>query len=92
MASNTYLRKKKQSRTDRARKGGNARFEKYKSMHDPVPVGGFTTWGIMGDHVIRLLDCGDDSVVWIEVDGQIRAPRTLTGVKRIVSEWIWRKR
>ena len=93
MASYTYLRKKRGERVARASKGGAARFEKYKTMHDPIIVGGFKTFGSLGDHTVEILDFGDPSKVWIRVDGGgLRQPRTSGGVVRILGEWLWRKR
>ncbi len=91
MASPTYLRKKAKQRQERASKGGNARFEKYKKLHNPVVVGGCTTWGSLGKHTIELLDCGDEQMVWIRIDGELHTPRTMRGFLSVMSHWFYKK-
>jgi hypothetical protein len=91
MASKAYLRKNKQKRTERARKGAIAKFEKYKQMHNPVVVGGCKTYGNLGERHIELLDCGDESMVWIRIDGKLYCPRTMRGFASIMNRWCWRK-
>ena len=54
-------------------------------------VGGFTTFGSLGEHTVDLLDCGDPKRVWMRVDGEIRCPRTADGIVRVLGKWLWRK-
>jgi len=50
-----------------------------------VCVGTIITAGILGNHIIRLMD-SDEGILWPEVDGQLRRPRTAKGVLRVLGE------
>lgn len=54
-------------------------------------VGTISTTGNMGDHFIELLDGGSENHCWLRVDGQLRRPRTMNGVHRVLSKWIYLK-
>lgn len=93
MAGYKYKQKLKKQRIDRATKGGHAKFEKCKNrnLHSLVVVGTIRTTGSMGYHLIELMDGGDEAHVWIRVDGLLRTPRTMNGVHRVLSKWVYRR-
>lgn len=43
-----------------------------------------------GRHVIRYLDAGDESRLWLEVDGKPVRPRTWRGLMRLVVKRVMR--
>lgn len=95
MASDNYLQKRKKALSERNSKRGKLGNEAKRRMMKERGevsnvVGGFTTFGCMGDHTVELLDCGDEVAVWIRVDGEIRAPRTIRGVRAVLAKWIVR--
>lgn len=93
MASTSYLNKKRRELSERnSRRGKYGNEVKRRIMHergnDGIVVGGFETWGNMGEHTIELIDCGDESMLWIRVDGELKMPRTMRGVRAVITKWI----
>lgn len=90
MASASYIGKRKAEAVRRGRMGVAARRARMLEQAAPLRVvGGIHTSGCLGEHHIELLDGGDESRVWIRVDGSLRTPRTLRGVVRVLSGWIF---
>ena len=97
MASDNYLTKRRKAISDRnAIRGelGNKTIRKnmMERGQDLKVVGGFTTWGSMGEHVIEVLACDDPSHAWIRVDGWLRQPRTMRGLHSVLSRWVYKTR
>lgn len=55
-------------------------------VHEAREVGRVAFSGPMfgGEHTIRCLDAGDESRLWIEIDGRAYRSRTWRGVMRMV--------
>lgn len=54
-----------------------------------LDVGGFTTDGIFGKHVVRILSYGDDGDHYaITVDGEHRQARTERGILRCLAQMV----
>lgn len=78
---------------ERSRKGVLARERKrLAAVSEAREIGRVTFSGPMfrGEHVVRCLDVGDESRVWVEVDGQAHRARTWRGVMRVVCKRIGR--
>ena len=90
MASTSYKRRKAKAAE---KKYVNMRATKERKRLERAEqskvVGTMRTDGIFGDHLIELIDCGDEEFLWIRVDGALRRPRTCAGVGRIIKGWIW---
>lgn len=93
MASASYIRKRREIASKRGKYGNEVKRQKMIARAVPLEVvGGFTTWGSMGEHEIEILACDDPTHVWIRVDGELRRPRTMDGVHRVLSKWVYRIR
>jgi len=98
LASYTYLRKKQKKLSEiNSKRGSYGNEVKRRKMAEHASAlrvtGTMITSGVFGDHCIELLaDYTDPIHCWMRVDGELRNPRTCAGVKRIVGEWLWRKR
>ena len=97
MASNSYLQRKRlecSARNSTRGKYGNEVKAKLRMERgqDLEVVGGFTTFGSMGDHTVELLACDDPIHVWIRVDGELRTPRTMRGMHSVLSRWVYKTR
>ena len=93
MAGRRYIKRKNEIARQRGLKGVEARRRLMIERAEPMKVvGRIETFGVLGEHTIELLDGGDERKVWIRVDGEIRCPRTLEGVVRVLAGWIWNKR
>ena len=92
MASASYIRKKRERAKERSKLGVAARRAKMQERGSDLEVAGtITTTGNLGNHFIEILACDDPVHVWLRVDGELRRPRTLRGVVRVLAGWIWRK-
>lgn len=79
-------------RSEQGKYGNEVKRKRMRERAIPLEVvGTIRTTGNMGDHFIEILDGGDESHVWLRVDGELRKPRTMNGVHRILSKWIWRE-
>lgn len=93
MASKRYIAKKLKAHSELQSKRGirgnevkrQRRIERAEAMK---VVGGFRTFGSMGEHLVEILDCGDNTHNWLRVDGVIRQPRTPGGIRKILAEWV----
>lgn len=95
MASHSYIRKKQKKLSEiNSKKGKFGNEVKRKLMQERAAplkvVGGLRTYGNMGEHHIQLLDGGDESQIWIVVDGEIRTPRTMIGFFSVMNRWVWK--
>ena len=58
---------------------------------DLVCVGGYVSFGRIGNHCIKLYaDPNDCTHYWIKSDGEWRKPRTVEGVRSVASRWFGR--
>lgn len=93
MASATYIKKKRERASKRGKYGNEVKRRMMIERCSGLDVvGGFKTWGSMGEHEVELLACDDPTHVWILVDGLLRTPRTMNGVHRVLSRWVYNKR
>ena len=97
MAGKSYNARKARAvseRNSKRGKYGNEVKAKLRMEHgqDLEVVGGFKTWGSMGDHVVELLVCADPTHIWIRVDGEFRKPRTMRGFYAALNRWAYRCR
>lgn len=85
--SPSYWKRLKEKRIELSRKGVEARERKrLDQVREAREVGRVTFSGTMfgGEHNIRCLDSGDETRLWIEIDGQAHRTRTWRGVMKMV--------
>ena len=92
MPSYKYKRQKQKERSARSQKGGFAKFESCRvGAGEMCFEGGFVSFGKMGSHCLKFYSCSDDPLhYWVSVDGEMRNPRTVRGVKAVAADWFER--
>lgn len=88
---NRMLRKRKELWSKRGKAGVRAKAEKRsREAYAMRVVGGFTTWGCIGQHTLELLygDAYSERHLAVMVDGECRKPRTPRGVLRCIAEMV----
>jgi hypothetical protein len=91
--SPTYFKRRRIKLLERSRKGVLARERKrLAAVRETREVGQVVFSGQMfgGVHTLRCLDAGDETRLWIKVDGLARRPRTWQGLMRLVVKRIIR--
>jgi len=89
--SPNYWKRRRTKLLERSRKGVAARERKrIAAVLEAREVGRVTFSGQMfgGEHLIRCLDAGDETRLWIEVDGRAHRARTWRGLVRVICKRI----
>lgn len=85
--SPNYWKRRRTKLLERSRKGVEARERKrLAAVTEAREVGKVAFFGPMfsGVHILRCLDMGDETRLWIEVDGRAYRLRSWRGLMRVV--------
>jgi len=91
--SPNYWKQRRDKLLERSRNGVAARERKRLSdVREAKEVGFVVFIGQMfgGEHIIRCLDAGDETRLWIEIDGQAHRPLSWRGLLRLICKRILR--
>lgn len=89
--SPNYWKRRRAKLLERSKKGVLARERKrLAAVQEAREVGRVMFFGPMfgGEHILRCLDAGDETRLWIEVDGRAHRPRSWRGLMRVVCKRI----
>jgi hypothetical protein len=91
--SPNYYKRRRIKLLERSRKGVLARERKrLEAACEAREVGRIVFSGQMfgGEHSIRCLDAGNETQLWVEIDGQAHRPRTWRGLMRVICKRLGR--